>query len=105
MEKVITTALLIMASIVAALALIKAVLPALGKSSSALATANSEAAPGEKETGGDEPGKELEFDLKDIFEEAVEVDERLKDLADSQDDVPADALSNELREFLAELEA
>jgi len=44
MEKVITTALLVIASIVAAMALINAVLPALGKSSSALATANSEAA-------------------------------------------------------------
>ena len=44
MEKVITTALLVIASIVAAVALINAVLPALGKSSSALATANSEAA-------------------------------------------------------------
>ena len=44
MEKVITTALLLIASIVAAMALINAVLPALGKTSSALATANSEAA-------------------------------------------------------------
>ena len=44
MEKAITTALLIIASLVAALALINAVLPATGKSSSALATANSEAA-------------------------------------------------------------
>ena len=44
MEKVITTAMLLMASVVAALALINAVLPALGKSSSALATANSVAA-------------------------------------------------------------
>jgi len=44
MEKVISTALLIIASVIAALALINAVLPALGKSSSALATANSVAA-------------------------------------------------------------
>ena len=43
-DKVITTALLVIASIVAAIALINAVLPALGKSTSALATANSEAA-------------------------------------------------------------
>ena len=43
MEKVITTALLVIASIVAAVALINAVLPAMGKSSSALVTANSEA--------------------------------------------------------------
>ena len=44
MEKVITTTLLAIASIVAALALINAVLPALGKSSSALATANKKTA-------------------------------------------------------------
>ena len=44
MDKVITTALLMIASVVAALALINAVLPALGKSSSALATANGVAA-------------------------------------------------------------
>ena len=44
MEKVITTALLVIASIVAAIALINAVLPAIGKSSGALAAANSEAA-------------------------------------------------------------
>ena len=44
MEKVITTALLVIASVVAAMALINAVLPALGKSSSALATANKKAA-------------------------------------------------------------
>ena len=44
MEKVIATALLIIASVVASMALINAVLPALGKSSSALATANKKAA-------------------------------------------------------------
>ena len=44
MEKVITTSLIIIASLVAAMALINAVLPALGKSSGALTTANSEAA-------------------------------------------------------------
>ena len=43
MEKAITSALLIMASVVAAIALINAVIPALGKSSSALVTANSTA--------------------------------------------------------------
>ncbi|PKB78831.1 MAG: hypothetical protein BZY88_16450 [SAR202 cluster bacterium Io17-Chloro-G9] len=41
MEKAITTSLLIIASIVAAMALINAVIPAMGKSASALATANS----------------------------------------------------------------
>ena len=44
MEKVITTAMLVIASLVAAIALINAVLPATGKSASALAAANSEAA-------------------------------------------------------------
>ena len=44
MEKVITTAMLVIASLIAAIALINAVLPATGKSASALATANSEAA-------------------------------------------------------------
>ena len=44
MEKVIATTLLVIASVVAAMALINAVLPALGKSSSALATANKKAA-------------------------------------------------------------
>ncbi|PKB65003.1 MAG: hypothetical protein BZY80_01435 [SAR202 cluster bacterium Io17-Chloro-G2] len=41
MEKAITTSLMIIASIVAAMALINAVIPAMGKSASALATANS----------------------------------------------------------------
>ncbi len=44
MEKVITTAMLVIASLIAAIALINAVMPATGKSASALATANSEAA-------------------------------------------------------------
>lgn len=43
MEKTITTAMLVIASLVAAIALINAVLPAMGKSASALTTANSEA--------------------------------------------------------------
>jgi len=42
-EKAITSGLLIMASVVAAIALINAVIPALGKSSSALVTANAAA--------------------------------------------------------------
>ncbi len=44
MEKAITTSLLIIASIVAAMALINSVIPAMGKSASALATANSSTA-------------------------------------------------------------
>lgn len=43
MEKSITTGLFIIASVVAAIALINAVIPALGKSSSALITANANA--------------------------------------------------------------
>ena len=43
MEKAITSGLFIIASIVAAIALINAVIPALGKSSSALVTANASA--------------------------------------------------------------
>ena len=43
MEKAITTGLFIIASIVATIALINAVIPALGKSSGALVTANAEA--------------------------------------------------------------
>ena len=43
MDKAITSGLLIIASVVAALALINAVIPALGKSSSALVTANAAA--------------------------------------------------------------
>ena len=43
MEKAISSGLLIIASVVAALALINAVVPALGKSSSALVTANAAA--------------------------------------------------------------
>ena len=44
MEKAITTAMLVIASVLAALALINAVLPAMGKSAGALVTANKSAA-------------------------------------------------------------
>ena len=44
MEKAITTAMLVIASVLAALALINAVLPAMGKSAGALITANKSAA-------------------------------------------------------------
>ena len=44
MGQTITTAMLVIASLIATLALINAVLPAMGKSASALATANGEAA-------------------------------------------------------------
>ena len=48
--------------------------------------------------------KGLGIDLKDIFEEEMEVDETLKDLSESLDDVPVGQLADELREFLADLE-
>ena len=57
---------------------------------------------GENDDNGGGDG--LEFSLKDIFEEVVEVDEILKDLADSQEEIPAGELAIELKEFLAELE-
>ena len=43
--------------------------------------------------------------LKDIFEEEVEVDETLKDLAESMEDITAQELSDDLRAFFEELEA
>ena len=43
--------------------------------------------------------------LRDIFEEEVEVDETLKDLAESMEDVTAQELSDDLRAFFEELEA
>lgn len=56
------------------------------------------------ETKSDDSGNVLELDLKGLFEEAATVDDNLKDLADSQEDVLAEDLVVELREFLAELE-
>ena len=38
-----------------------------------------------------------DISLMDIFAEAVEVDEKLKDLADYEDDVPVEELVTELR--------
>ena len=55
-----------------------------------------------EEDSADEKG--LGLSLKDIFEEEVEVDETLRDLAESMDDVPVGQLAEELREFLAQLE-
>lgn len=43
--------------------------------------------------------------LKDIFEEEVQVDEVLKDLAESMEDVPAQEIADDLRAFFEELEA
>ena len=46
----------------------------------------------------------VDLSLTDVFEEEIRVDERLKYLADTQDDVAAQDLAGELREFLAELD-
>jgi len=46
----------------------------------------------------------LGISLKDIFEEEIEVDETLRDLAESMDEVPVGTLAEELKEFLADLE-
>ena len=43
--------------------------------------------------------------LRDIFEEEVEVDEALRDLAESMEDVPAQEIADDLRAFFEELEA
>ena len=43
--------------------------------------------------------------LKDIFEEEVEVDEALRDLAESMEDVPAQEIADDLRALFEELEA
>ena len=43
--------------------------------------------------------------LKDIFEEEEEIDEALRDLAESMEDVPAQEIADDLRAFLEELEA
>lgn len=52
-----------------------------------------------------EGGAGLGLDLKDIFEEQEEVDEVLKDLAESMEDVSARELADDLKEFFDELEA
>ena len=61
-------------------------------------------APVEEEHDDDDASGGVELSLKDIFEEGVKVDEHLKDLADSQDDIRVEDLAGELREFLSELE-
>lgn len=72
MEKAITTGLLIMASVVATIALINAVIPALGKSSGALVTANAAASDRIKtdieilHATGDTSAKTVTFWVKNI---------------------------------------
>ncbi len=72
MEKAITTGLLIIASVVATIALINAVIPALGKSSGALVTANAAASDRIKtdieilHATGDTSAKTVTFWVKNI---------------------------------------
>jgi hypothetical protein len=57
----------------------------------------------EKDGAGGASGV-LDFSLSDIVEVAATVDEHLKDLADSQEEIRAEDLEGELRELLSELE-
>ncbi|PKB79132.1 MAG: hypothetical protein BZY88_14990 [SAR202 cluster bacterium Io17-Chloro-G9] len=67
--------------------------------------ADAEAAPNEEssESGSGNPGL-IGLDLKGIFEEAEEVDEVLKDLADSLENVAVEDLAKDLTEFLSYLQ-
>lgn len=72
MDKVITSAMLIIASVIAALALINAVLPAMGKSAGALSTANGVAADRIRtdiaivHAAGDDPNDKITVWVKNI---------------------------------------
>ena len=76
--------------------------PAVTQTSPGDSTQEVESAP-EKDGAGGGSGS-LDFSLSDIFEETATVDEKLKDLADSQEDIRAEDLAGELRELLSELE-
>ena len=52
--------------------------------------------------GGESVG--VDISLMDVFEEEAHVDERLRYLAESEEDVAVQELASELREFLASLE-
>ena len=83
------------------------VFPATETSTQASANESSQdpvSAPVEEDDGDDGASGGVELSLKDIFEETAKVDEHLKDLADSQDDIRVEDLAGELREFLSELE-
>ncbi|PKB79127.1 MAG: hypothetical protein BZY88_14965 [SAR202 cluster bacterium Io17-Chloro-G9] len=77
MEKSITTALLLIASVIAALALTNAVIPAMGKSASALATANSQTADRIKtdieiiHATGDDPGDVITVWVKNVGSKVI----------------------------------
>ena len=59
-----------------------------------------------EEAGGEQEktGEGLALSLKDIFEDEIEVDEALKDLADSMEEVAAADLASELTDFLQDME-
>ena len=81
--------------------------PAAETSTQASPNENSQdpvSAPVEEDDSDDGASGGVELSLKDIFEETAKVDEHLKDLADSQDDIRVEDLAGELREFLSELE-
>jgi len=77
MEKAITTALMVIASVIAAMALINAVMPAMGKSASALVTANGTAADRIKtdiaivHAAGDATADEIKVWVKNIGTERI----------------------------------
>ena len=62
-------------------------------------------APVSKDKPADKAAGGSGLSLKDIFEEEVEVDEVLKDLAESTEEVGAQELANDLKDFFDELEA
>ena len=64
-------------------------------------TANEGNPKSEAKEGGEGSG----LSLMDIFEEEVEVDETMRDLAESMEDGPAQELADDLRAFFEELEA
>ena len=78
MEKTITTALLVIASIVATVALINAILPAAGKGTGALLTANSSAADRIKTdidivfASGNSTGDEITFWAKNVGSNTID---------------------------------
>ncbi len=79
-----------------------------GESSPAQGTANAgQPAQNQNETKSETTGSNegVGLSLRDIFEEELEVDEALRDLAESMEDVPAQELADDLRAFFEELEA
>ena len=82
MEKTITTALLVIASIVATVALINAVMPAVGKGSGALLQANSDAADRIKTdieivfASGNSTGDEITFWVKNVGTKVIKTESK-----------------------------